>query len=93
MKLTEERIIEILNDEEELYKVEWKGDNAFQGIQIIAKYIDPTEKTILEGASHATIYGPDIDELIEAGITEEDVIKLRKLNWMIEDESYLACFV
>ena len=29
---------------------------------------------------------------IEAGITEEDVIALAKLNWMVEYES-LACFV
>jgi hypothetical protein len=93
MKLTEERVVEILNDDEELYKAEWNGDNAFQGMQIIAKYIDPTENDILQAAGHDIIYGPDIDELIAAGITEEDVIKLRKLNWMIEDDSYLACFV
>lgn len=36
---------------------------------------------------------PDIDDLIDASISEEDVIALRKLNWMIEDESYFACFV
>jgi hypothetical protein len=32
MQLTEERVIEILHDDEELYKAEWSGDNAFQGM-------------------------------------------------------------
>ena len=33
-----------------------------------------------------------IEDLVDAGITEEDVAKLRDLNWMARDE-YLACFV
>ena len=69
----------------------WTGDNAMKGLNIIAKYFDP-EETILQGADHDIIYSVGVEEIIEKGITEEDVIALRKLNWMTENES-LACFV
>ena len=64
------------------------GDNAFEGLKIISKYT----KNPVQGADHDILYSEDIEKLIEAGITEEDVIKLSKLNWMINDE-YLVCFV
>lgn len=87
--MTEKRFIELMRDEE----TDWCGDNAIQGLMIIAKYIDPSQKTILVGANHDIIYSVNIEELIKKDITEEDVIALRKLNWMVEDNSYLACFV
>lgn len=68
---------------------EYKGDNAYQGFQIIAKYTD----NIVTAAEHDEIYSEDIDKLIEKGITKEDVTKLALLNWMIQDEEYLYCFV
>ena len=64
------------------------GDNAYLGLQIIAKYT----KRLICGAEHDMIFSESIDNLIENGITEEDVIQLSKLNWMIEYDS-LACFV
>lgn len=67
----------------------WKGDNAYQGLQIISKYTD----YLIEGADHDVIWSVDVDKLIEAGITKEDALELRRLNWMIEDGSYMACFV
>lgn len=68
----------------------WEGDNALQGLKIIEKYVP--DKGI-EGANHDIIYSVDVDELINGGITREDAKKLRCLNWMIEDDEYMACFV
>ena len=70
----------------------WTGDNAFQGLEIIKKYFP--DKRVISGSGHDKIYSVDIDELIESGITEEETIRLRKLNWMIDNENEcLACFV
>ncbi len=87
-------------DREEIEKIfeesesKWKGDNAFQGLQIISKYFDPKKKEILCAAEHDVIYSVDIDDILKAGITKEDAETLAKLNWMIEDEfDCLACFV
>lgn len=87
--LTEEQFISIMDDED--IKVDIKGGcNALEGLKIINKYLPNTG---VEGASHDVIYSADIIKLIEAGVTKEDVVLLRRLNWMIEDEEYLACFV
>jgi hypothetical protein len=67
----------------------WEGDNAYQGLQILSKYAD----SLIKGADHDIIYSCDVDYLIEKGITKEDAEKLRKLNWMIYDGEYMACFV
>ena len=71
----------------------WEGDNAFQGLLIIAKYIDPMKKDTIIAAKYDYICSVSVKELCEAGITKEDVIDLRKLNWSIEYEHYLMCFV
>ncbi len=89
--ITEERFLEIMSDED--IKSNWDGDNALQGFEIMQKYIDPSKSTLLQRANHDIIYGPNIKDLIIAGITEHDVLSLRGLNWMVEDNSYLACFV
>lgn len=72
---------------------DWKGDNAFQGLQIIAKYINPAEKDLICGAGHDQIHSVRLDDICKAGITIEDVKALRKLNWSIEDGEWLSCFV
>lgn len=72
----------------------WEGDNAFQGLQIIAKYISPTKKDLIAGAGHDVIYSVGIDELLNAGLTEEDATALASLNWSIdEDSECFSCFV
>ena len=68
----------------------WEGDNALEGLKIIEKYIPGKG---VEGAEHDIIYSVDIDELLESGITKEDAKELRRLNWMIEDSEYMACFI
>lgn len=85
--MTAEKFIEIMeNGDVDISGIE---DNAFEGLCIMHKYVH----NLIQGANHDIIYGPNIEELIEAGITEEDVATIRKLNWMVEDESYVSCFV
>lgn len=89
--LTEERFTEIMKDEEIKTVFPENKDNALCGLNLIAKYI-PNRG--VEGAGHDIIYSVDIDEIVEAGITEEDAIQLRTWNWMIDDDACcLACFV
>ena len=82
----------LLNGEEGGQKLgKLKDDNAFLGLQIIRKYL-PTGG--IEGADHDVIYSVGVEELIEAGITVEDAIELRDINWMIDaDAECLACYV
>jgi len=77
----------IMDGERDLVSCE--GDNAFLGLQIIVKYLP---KSGVEGADHDIIYSADVDKLLEAGLTEDDAIQLRKLNWIISEDC-LACFV
>jgi len=83
--MTEERFIELMEGD----SGKWEGDNAYEGLTIIKKYTD----NLIQGAGHDVIWSEDISTLIEKGITEEDVKELRRLNWMVEDSTYLACFV
>ena len=90
-KMTEERFIEIMESDTDIKAPTWKGCNVVSGLKIITKYLP--EKGI-EGAEHDIVYSVNTSELIKAGITEEDAIKLRKLNWMIDEYGEgLACFV
>lgn len=67
----------------------WEGENAFQGLVIINKYLPNVG---VEAAQHDIIYSAGVDEILEAGITIDDAKKLRDLNWMIQEDS-LACYV
>ncbi len=90
--MTREQLEEIFNDEDK--KTKWNGDNAYQGLQIIAKYFDTKKEDIIQGGGHDIIYSVDLDKIITAGLTEEDANALALLNWMIDDDNdCLACFV
>ena len=90
MALTITEFEDIMRDERiKTIIVEIEKDNALEGLKIIAKYLP---KSGVEGASHDVIWGAGVEELVIAGITKEDAIKLKELNWMIDDDS-LACFV
>jgi hypothetical protein len=67
----------------------WEGENGFQGLLIITKYLP---KSGIEAAQHDIIYSASVQEILDAGLTEEDAIKLRNFNWMIQEDS-LACYV
>jgi hypothetical protein len=65
------------------------SDGVIQGILLMRKYVHGTH---IEGADHDVIYSIDIDPLIDAGITEEDVRTLNKMGWHVED-GYMRHFV
>lgn len=85
--MSRERFGEIMEGDADLSKFD--QCTALLGLNLIAKYLP---KRGIEGAIHDEIYACGVDELLEAGLTEEDAIQLRKMNWMI-DESSLAKFV
>ena len=88
-RMTEERFRELMKGDSALS--EYEQDNALLGLNLIANYL-PNKG--IEGAEHDVIYSVSIDDIIAAGITEKDVIELRRLNWMISEDGYgLACFV
>ena len=86
--ITEKEFLKIFeNTASELSKIE--GNNCYLGMQIIAKYT----KNIVAGANHDIIFSESMEKLIEAGITKKDTTELSRLNWHIEDEEDLCCFV
>ncbi len=70
-------------------EISWEGCNVFLGLEIIRKYLPGAGIT---AAGHDIIYSVSIDDIIEAGITDGDAIRLRQLNWMTDEEG-LACYV
>lgn len=85
--MTKEEIIEIFENVESSYKE--KIDSTFIGLSIISKY----SNYVIQGANHDVIWSEDIDNLIDADITNEDIRELASLGFFIEDGSYLAKYV
>jgi len=84
--ITKEQVIEIFENTD----ASAKGDNSLWGCNIIAKYTTP----VIQGADRGMIISEDIDKLIDAGITVEDVRKLASINWSLDEEDeYLICYV
>lgn len=75
--------------EEDIPYKEGIDDGVIQGILLMRKYVPDTR---IEGADHDVIYSIDIDDLIDAGITEDDVLTLNKMGWHVED-GYMRHFV
>ena len=67
----------------------YKKCTALAGLNIIAKYLPDSG---VGAASHDIIYACDVEDLLAAGLTEEDARELRLMNWMINEDS-LAKFV
>lgn len=85
--MTKEEIIEIFNNINIDHSYE--NDSTFVGLSIIAKY----SNYVIQGANHDVIWSEDIDNLIDADITKEDIIELANLGFHIEDGEYLAKYV
>lgn len=90
MKLTLKRVQEIFDED---VNADFTGDNFLKGCMIIAKYVDITKDEIVVAAGHDIVYCLDVESAMEAGMTEEDFLALSKLNWIIENENQLACFI
>ena len=84
-----ERFKEIMNKDESGSRLSEPGCNALKGLLVISKYLPESG---VGAVGHDVIYSAGIEELVNAGVTEEDADYLRDLNWMIDEES-LACFV
>jgi len=85
--MKKEEFLEIIENTE--MELSLEGDLKFLALEIMHKYVD----NVLGAAEHDIVYGCDIDELIEGGITEEEVVLLAKYGWHVEDEDYMASFV
>ena len=55
----------------------------FSGLKIMRKYIKSAD---VIAAEHDIIYSCGIRELIDARISEQDVMSLRCFGWMIDEE-------
>lgn len=89
-QMTEERFIEIFEPEDYTPCKVSTRDKAYKGLQIIAKYMDPDKHYIIVACEHDMLYSVQMEELIESGITEEDVMLLENLGWQFENETQLA---
>jgi len=69
---------------------EFSGCDVYNGLTVIRKYLP---KAGIEAAEHDKVYSTDIKSLIEAGIIDADVVRLRQYGWMVEDDECLSCFV
>ena len=86
-----EQLIEIMSNEDgDISVMRACKCNALEGLNILSKY---TDRSVLRGAKHDVIHSIDIDTALDAGLTDYDIFRLRDLNWMIEEDSYFACFV
>jgi len=83
-----EEVLELF--ENDTPSIHFEGDETLEGLNILAKY---TKGSVLCGAEHDKIYSVDIEEVLEAGITDEELIRLRGLGFMIDDCSYFSSFV
>ena len=79
--MTEDRFRELMEKESD--KDTSNLARIFAGLVIISKYLPGKDLT---GADHDIIYSVEVLELVEAGITEEEVVMLRDLHWMIDDD-------
>lgn len=84
-----ERFEEIMSGDGDNGNRRFKQCRALLGLNLIAKYLPDSG---IEGAEHDIIYACEADELLAAGLTEEDAIELRDMNWTI-DEGSVAKFV
>jgi len=65
------------------------GCPIFYGLKIIIKYMPMAG---IAAAEHDVVYSVEADDLVDAGITEDDAIELREHNWFLDD-GYLTHYV
>lgn len=86
--MTREQLDKIMEYRSKLDKFRGR-DTAVLGLNLIVRYL-PSSGVM--SAEHDIIYSASVDDLLKAGLTEEDARELRYMNWMIK-EDHLACFV
>ena len=92
--MNKERFLEIIKDTENKIKCDLLMSeskcNVLRGLNIIAKYLPDSGVGL---ASHDVILACSVDALLAAGITAEDAIILRRLNWGVNGDEWLHCFI
>ena len=84
--ITREKFNEIFENDSDRHCM--RSDDIFAGLEIMRKYLPSAD---IEAAEHDIVYVANCDEIIDAGITEEDAKMLRALGWM-DDEDSMAHF-
>ena len=81
--MTQEKFTELMNidlgDSEE-----FENSRIFKGLEIIRKYIPDAD---IEAAEHDIIYCCGIEDIVNAGITENDVKTLNAYGWHISEDA------
>ncbi len=80
--MNRERFDEIMDADSTRLR-DYKKCRILLGLNIIAKYLPNSG---VGDAQHDIIYAADVDELLEAGLTEFDAIELCNMNWIIDEE-------
>ena len=80
------KLIEIMKEDAPLNLK--SKDSILEGLQILSKY---SNNSTLKATEHEILYSISPQESIDNGITEEDVVQLKGLNWMLHEEAF-ACF-
>jgi len=62
-----------------------EGDDIFKGLEIMKKYV----RNVVTCASHESIFGADIRECINKGITIQDCKHLVHLGWCSEEGGFV----
>lgn len=81
--MTKQKVRAILNDWVPGESIE--GDGLMNGLEILKKY---ASGNVVSCVGHAIIFATRLEDAARAGITENEVIKLRRLGW----ESGLSLF-
>lgn len=83
-----EKAIKILSEDIDIYAQ--TKDPILSGLKIVAKY---TPERVVIAAAKDMIYSQTVPILVEKGITEKEVYRLRELGWMHTPHGNLAHFV
>jgi hypothetical protein len=74
--ISRERFDEIMKADHE--RLRDPRNDILTGLNIMAKYL-PNEG--IGAAEHDQVWAADVDQLLAAGITEEDLVMLSRLGW------------
>ena len=67
------------------------GCAVYLGLKIMSKYMGTAD--LIVAADHDIVYSVELQELLDGGITESDIIQLRKQGWHVSEFDTLAQYV
>ena len=77
--MTVDELEKIMNEEYDCEPT--KKNEILAGLNIMVKYLPETG---IICAQHDEVWSASIEDLLDAGLTEDDAIQLRKLGWRID---------